>query len=172
MIASKRIYIIFHGRFPSEKAAAIFAAKNAESFADQGAHVTLLVPDRKESFKQDAFSYYNIHKNFDIVRLPIADLFTTSVMRSVAFRLSFLSYAWSCLWFAMTKGEKGALYYSNEILPLAFVSLVSGNTCYEMHDFPEKNLFFYKAMFKKFVHILVHNKWKLEQLHKLVVIDH
>src|SRR3989338_3763015 len=42
---SKRLFIIFHGRFPSERAAALYAAEHAKSLA---AHMptTLLVPRR------------------------------------------------------------------------------------------------------------------------------
>ena len=35
------LFLIFHGRLPSEKAASLFAAKEAESFADAGCAVTL-----------------------------------------------------------------------------------------------------------------------------------
>ena len=65
-----RIFLIFHGRYPSEKAASLFAAKCAESFADAGADLTLLVPKRMDRHRDNPYEFYGIRKNFETVYAP------------------------------------------------------------------------------------------------------
>ena len=47
-----------------------------------------------------------------------------------------------------------------------FLSLFSKNCFYEMHDFPEKKKHFYGELFKRVKGIVVHNKWKMENIKK------
>ena len=47
-----------------------------------------------------------------------------------------------------------------------FLSLFSKNCFYEMHDFPEKKKYFYGELFKRVKAIIVHNKWKMENIKK------
>lgn len=54
------LFLIFHGRLPSEKAASLFAAKEAESFADAGCAVTLYVPRKKAAIEADPYEFYKV----------------------------------------------------------------------------------------------------------------
>jgi glycosyltransferase involved in cell wall biosynthesis len=166
-----RFYLLFHGRFPSEKAASLFAAKSAEAFAKQGKRVVLLVPRRKGVLKDDPFVYYGIEKNFDIVRLGIIDFFDSKFVSRfaprVAFWTSFITFSVSAFFYSFFKTKREDLFYSNETLPLFFLSFLRCNTLYEMHDFPESKLNFFRRFLGRMRWVLIHNKWKLEETKKL-----
>ena len=61
-----KLFLIFHGRFPSEKAASLFAAKSCEAFADCGAEVTLIVPRRFGRAAESPYEYYGKKRNYKI----------------------------------------------------------------------------------------------------------
>ena len=68
------LYLILHGRFPSEKAMALWVAKGAEAFARTGTRTILLTAGSGLN-KGDPFKYYDIERNFDIEYLPTINLF-------------------------------------------------------------------------------------------------
>lgn len=158
------IFLIFFGRFPSEKAASLFAAKSCESFADTGMNVTLLVPRRVGRVKEVPFDYYGVHKNFKIVYLPTLDFLNLRIFQALAFQIGFLVFSVSCFLYLIFKAKRTDIIYSNESLPVLLSSFYFPNTLYEVHDFPEHKLGFYKVLFRMVRHILVTNIWKLKQL--------
>lgn len=139
----KKLFLIFHGRFPSEKAASLFTAKNAEAFSRQGFEVTVLVPKRKNIPTEDAFAFYGISQSFKIVYVPVIDIFDTFLLKYIAFVVSMFSFSWGVFYFLKKNYTEGDIVYSNEIVPLFFVSKIVPNCFYEMHDFPESKLFFF-----------------------------
>lgn len=167
----KNMFLIFHGRFPSEKAASVFAAKSCEAFAEEGLEVTLLVPKRIGRFSENAYNFYGIKNNFKIVFLPTIDLFPLKKFESLAFRLNLISFSLSCLFYLFFKAKKDDIVYSNETLPLFLSSYFFKNTFYEIHDFPEKKFYFYKKLFKRLKYILATNNWKKKKLEDLFSID-
>ncbi|MBP6879360.1 MAG: glycosyltransferase family 4 protein [Candidatus Pacebacteria bacterium] len=163
----KKMFLIFHGRFPSEKAASLFAGKSAEAFAREGIDVTLIVPRRFGRVKSDPFEYFSLEKNFEIKYLPTIDLFSIPFLKRFAFRVSLVFFSFTTLGFVFGVGKiKDSIIYSNETLPLMFLSLFSKNCFYEMHDFPEKKKNFYKKLFFSVRGIIVHNRWKMENIKK------
>lgn len=160
----QNIFLIFYGRFPSEKAASLFAAKSCESFAGEGVNVTLLVPRRIGRGGDDPFKYYGVRKNFRIVYLPIFDFLIFQIFQKIAFQIGFITFSISCFFFLLINANKKDIIYSNESLPLFFSSFYFPNTLYEIHDFPEQKFFFYKWLFRRLRLILVTNTWKLDQL--------
>lgn len=163
----KKLFIIFHGRFPSEKAASLFAGKSAESFAREGVLTTLIVPRRISRIRTDPYEYYNLEKNFKIVYLPTVDLFKVPFLKTIAFETSFLIFSIFAFLFLIFKAGKGDLIYSNESLPIYISSFYFPNTLYELHDFPKSKSFFYRNLFKKVGKILSHNNWKTEKLESI-----
>ena len=164
---NKKMFLIFHGRFPSEKAASLFAGKSAEAFAREDVEVPLVVPRRFGRVKSDPFEYFSLEKNFEIKYLPTIDLFSIPFLKRFAFRVSLIFFSFTTLGFIFGTGKiKNSLIYSNETLPLMFLSLFSKNCFYEMHDFPEKKKYFYGELFKRVKAIIVHNKWKMENIKK------
>tara|TARA_B100000508_G_scaffold53235_1_gene41243 strand:- start:21320 stop:22447 length:1128 start_codon:yes stop_codon:yes gene_type:complete len=159
------LYSIFHGRFPSEKAHGIFAAKGAEAFANEGAVVKLLVPNRR-GVQKNAFSFYKIKENFSVHYLFTVDLFN-SFLKKFAFRVSLLFFSVGSLLFVLFDRSKNKVIYTNEIIPaFLFGALTPYKVVYELHDFPEQNLFFYKTAFRYIDLFIATNTWKGNQLRK------
>lgn len=159
-----KIFLIFHGRFPSEKAASLFAAKGSEAFAKIGTEVTLIVPRRIWREKINSYKYYNLEKNFKIIYLPTLDFFAAPLIRKIAFPTSFLIFSFFSFIYLLFKAGRQDIIYSNESLPILFASFYFSNTSYELHDFPEGNKFFYKLLFRRIRHLLITNKWKAEKV--------
>ncbi|NQV93135.1 glycosyltransferase family 4 protein [Candidatus Kaiserbacteria bacterium] len=161
---SKKMFLIFHGRFPSEKAASLFAAKSAESFAEQGVPVTLLVPRRISREKKAFYDYYDIQKNYKVVFLPVIDLFHIPIISIFAFHVSIITFSVSCFFYLIFRARKDSIIYSNETVPILLASFLFPRTLIEVHDFPEKKLFLYKMLFSRVKWILSTNKWKKGKL--------
>ncbi len=166
-MTEKKLFIIFHGRFPSEKAASLFAGKSAESFGREGIETTLIVPRRISRMRTDPYEYYNLKKNFRIIYLPTVDLFNIPFLRVVAFETSFFIFSILVFMFLLFKAGKEDFIYSNESLVIYLSSFYFTNILYELHDFPERKIFFYKSLFKRASHILVTNKWKVEKTERV-----
>ena len=93
MTRGRKLYLIFHGRFPSEKAASIMAAKSAESLAEAGFEVVLLAPRRIKREKKRAADFYNIKDNFKIKFLPTVDIYDLPIVGFLAFYVSFIIFS-------------------------------------------------------------------------------
>jgi glycosyltransferase involved in cell wall biosynthesis len=168
---SRSLFYIFHGRFPSEKAASIFAAKSCEALGDVGERVILLVPRRFGRINKDPYEYFGVKNNFKIVYLPTIDLFPLPIPKSIAFRVSFVVFSIAVLVYLLARAKKTDIVYSNESLALFISSFIFPNTLYEVHDFPEKKFWYYNKLFKRLKWILVTNIWKEKELIKRFGID-
>ncbi|MEK7596493.1 MAG: hypothetical protein AAB450_00010, partial [Patescibacteria group bacterium] len=113
----KNLFLIFHGRFPSEKAASLFAAKSAEAFADEGIETILVVPRRISRKKTNPYDFYQIKNNFKIVYLPIIDFFNLPLPKVFSFWVSFISFSMSVFFYLVFEARFRDLIYSNESLP-------------------------------------------------------
>ena len=164
----RSICLIFHGRFPSEKAASLFVAKNAEAFGNHGHQVTLLVPRRVGRMLCDPYEQYGVTKNFRVVYLPIIDIFMVPFLGRIAFFVSLLTFSLSVVAYALYTGTNKTMFYSNENIPLYVLSFLFKHTFYEMHDFPEKKMsrVFYSYFLRRMKWILIHNQWKLDEARK------
>jgi len=158
----KKIFLLFPGRFPSEKAASLFAAKNCESFANLGAKVTLVVPRRLKRSKENVAKYYNIDSNFEIKYVTTLDLF--NFLKKIAFYINLLIFSLTSLIFLLRNAKKTDLIYTNETLPLLFASFFFENTLLEVHDYPENKKWFYGLLFSRTKWMLITNKWKLKKI--------
>ncbi|MDO8482536.1 MAG: glycosyltransferase family 4 protein [bacterium] len=163
---SKRIFLIFHGRFPSEKAAALFVAESAAAFVALGREVVLLAPRRFGRMPESAYDFYGLEKNFKIVFLPTLDLFTLPFIKRFAFGLSFISFSIFSFAYLFFCAKRRDIIYSNESLPLIFASLVFSRTAYEIHDFP-KNNFYYRTVFRLVKYFVATNRWKKEKIQQI-----
>ncbi len=162
-----KLFLIFHGRFPSEKAASLFVAKSCEVFADNNLEVVLLAPRRLFRVKQDYSDYYNLKNNFKVVYLPTIDLFPFRIFSNLSFYVSCLFFSLSVLIYFLFKANRKDIIYSNESLPLLISSFVFDKCYYEVHDFPEKKKNFYKTLFKNLKGLIVTNKWKLAKIKEI-----
>ena len=172
MLTTKKLFLIFHGRFPGEKAASLFAAKSCEAFAGEGVEVVLLVPRRVGRGKEDPYTYYGVQKNFKIVYLPTLDLLWVKALQGLAFQLGFASFSVSCLFYLLFNANKNDIIYSNESFSILLASLYFPQTLYEVHDFPEHKLGFYKMLFHRVRHILATNTWKIKRIEEAFNVSH
>ncbi|MFO0718733.1 MAG: glycosyltransferase family 4 protein [Candidatus Paceibacterota bacterium] len=166
-----RLFYIFEGRFPSEKAASLFAAKSCEAFVKLGYEVVVLVPRRIGRAIEDYGSYYKIDSRFKVKFLPIIDLFGIRSLLPIAFRISLLTFSLSVFFYVLFNRKRGDVVYSNAMVPLYFGALTGTPGFYEVHDFPEKSLFLYKHMLQKMAWILSTNQWKKEKLIEIFGLD-
>lgn len=163
----KKMFLIFHGRFPSEKAAAIFAAKDAEAFAEEGIEVVLIAPRRITRSAEDAFDYYKIRRNFRIAYLPVVDLMFLPFAPTFFFWVSFISFSLSSFFYLLFRAVRHDIVYSNEPLPLFLASFAFPLTFYEMQDFPESKIKLFGLMLRRIAFISVSNRWKKEEMEKV-----
>lgn len=163
----KKLYLIFHGRFPSEKAAALFAAKSVISLADVGFTVVLLVPRRFHTIKKDPHEYYSTPRSVKILYLPTLDLSFILPFKRVGFLTSFVTFSMSSFFYLLFRAPKDSIVYSNESLPIWLASFIFSNTFYEVHDFPEHKLTFYRSLLKRMKWVLATNQWKAKELARL-----
>ncbi len=162
-----KLFLIFHGRFPSDKAASLFAAKSAEAFADQGLEVNLLVPKRFGIINEEPYTYYSVKPNFSIYYIRTVDVYRNPVLKYFAFWLSYISFSIFTKIYLNQNSMKEDVIYSNEILPLVFVSNVREKCFYEMHDFPESKIGLFGKYLSKMKWVLIHNRWKLGETIKV-----
>jgi len=161
-----RLLLIFHGRYPSEKAASLFAAKSAGAFANAGADLTLIVPERMDRDRTSPYEFYGIPKNFETVYVKTIDLFNVPILGAIAYHVSYLVFSLTTLWYLLVHADRSDAIYSNEAIPLLVASLYFNNTTYEMHDFPERKKWLYKLLFSRVRRIISTNNWKADEIHK------
>lgn len=165
-MTTKKLFLIFHGRFPSNKAASLFAAKSAEAFAEEGVYVELVVSRRLCRETDDPYDYYKAKRNFQIVYLPVLDIPVPDFITPLRFALSSLSSSLFCYWYLLRHAGKHDIVYSNEYLPLFFASFSFPKTFYEMHDFPEHGRSLFGIFVRRMRWVLIHNNWKVEAAKK------
>lgn len=162
--ATKHIFYLFHGRFPSDKAAGLFAAKSCEAFGDWGVGLTLLVPRRIGAAHHDPYVSYKLRRNFSTQYLFTLDLFHIPVLRRVAFYVSYVAYSFVAFCYLLIYARKNDLVYSNEALPLLLASFAFSHTVYEVHDYPETKKWLYGLLLRRAQFIIVTNEWKRKRL--------
>jgi glycosyltransferase involved in cell wall biosynthesis len=153
------LYLIFHGRFPSEKAASLFAALSANAFSKQGRRVVLLVP-RRAGVPADAHAFYGLPPEVAVMHLPVVDLFGPPLARSLAFWASFVSFSLQVRAYLKAHAGPRDIIYSNESLPLWMAARDFPRTAFEMHDFPESKLRLFSRFIRRMDKVIIHNAWK------------
>lgn len=124
----KNIIYIANARIPTEKAHGIQIMKMCEAFADLGHKVELVVPSRKNSIKDDPFSYYGVRKNFKIVKLWCLD---TVRFGFWGFILEWLTFAEFVFWHFLFR--KRDFYFGRDYVALLYLSLLGRTTVWETH---------------------------------------
>lgn len=164
MINNAHIFLVFHGQFPGEKAAALFAAHSVAAFQGNGAETTLLVPRRFGRSKLSANEYYKLGSPIQIEFLPVIDVFKVPVARHVAFWISYVTFSISVCLYILFRVPRNSIVYSNEALTALLATFVHRSVVYELHDFPERSLLMYKILLKRVSKIITTNNWKKEKL--------
>ena len=164
MKRESHIYYLFCGRFPGEKAAAMFAAKSTEAFDAIGNSSTLVVPRRFGRSFKTAQDYYGLSRPIAVTYIPTIDAGGTPFFGPLLFRLGLVFFGIISFFYLLFRVKKGDVIISNEMFPLLCATYTKGITCYEMHDYPEKNLWLYRVLFSRVDHLLVTNRVKMDRL--------
>ena len=152
-----RLFFLFHGRFPSEKAASIFLEEEARSFAALGHDVTIVVARRRGRLGP------KVLEGVRVVYVPTIDLVTWNILQALAFRISLIAYGWSALVYLLLHSSRHDLIVSTEALPLLVASYIRRRTVFELHDYPERSMSMFGRLFRRVRHVLVTNEWKLRK---------
>lgn len=147
----QRIWYIFHGRFLSEKAASLWAAKTAEAFMHSGASVTILAPRRKG----DIAGGHSVRT----IYLPTIDLFSVPLLGHGAFWISALVFALAATIYLLRHGRKGDVIFSNEPQAMFLVSLFFPRCFYELHVFPTHKRLLFRILLRRMRGIIAITKW-------------
>lgn len=160
----RRLTILFHGRFPSERrhaAAAIFVAENARAFSKH-VPVTIVVP-RRDGITEDARALYDLPETVAVVYLPTLNLFRFGFPKRLAFIISSLTFSCAVLYYLWRHESKGHVCFANDPVPAYFASLAS-RVVYEVHDFPERAYLLHRALFSRVAKVIATNEWKRKKL--------
>src|SRR5436190_4288072 len=166
----KKIFMIYHGRYPAELGIAFFMAKMAEAFSDLGTEVTVLVPRRFDRTKKKSSEYFGTRDNFKVVFLPVIDFlfikYYNSIFQRIIFAFSLFTFSISTIFYLLFKASREDIIHSNDTPPLLFASVFFPKTVYEVHNFPNSQKGYYKVLFNSVWKVIVTNRWKKEKIMK------
>ncbi len=154
----RHVVILFAGRYPSEKAAALFVDLNARSLVEAGARVTVVAPRRLGRDTAGNLPYA-------LKYLPVIDLSRIPVLWSAANFLTVWVFAKCAAVWLLLNTAKDDVIISNDVWPLLVATLIRRNTLYEMHDFVKDNVI-YRSLLKRVRFVLVTNEWKRDEITK------
>lgn len=155
------LYYIFNGRYPSEKAHALYVTKVAESFNFFGEKINLIVPRRYLKTKKDYKSFFNVDDVLNLVHLPTIDLYNIRIPVKIAYFVNDIAFTLAVVfYFFFQKNYKSQIIFSNEVLSCLFLSLMGRKVIYEMHDYPGRHRWVFRILFKNVHLILSQNEWK------------
>lgn len=163
MSSSRTIYYVFSGRFPSEKAHALYIAKVADS-VNQSGRQFIVVASNRGDVKTEAQEFFNNTQPLDVTYLPTIDLTGSFVPKKIIFFINYFFFTVGCFCFFLFKKNDKTLIFSNESLPSLLLSITGKSVVYEMHDYSEHYHFFFNLLYKKVFKILSQNEWKKEKL--------
>lgn len=165
-------------RIPTEKAHGLGTMKLCEALARLKLEVELICPWRFNKIKTDPFDYYNIERNFKIKKLPHLDTIPLGkFLGSIAARIASLEFSFINFCYVLIRGlfRSNIVFFSRNHFPLFFLSFLSGNVFYDVHDFPQSKSFLYKfyyqLLFKRLRGIIVTNSWKKQEFKKVFGIE-
>ncbi|MDP2676454.1 MAG: glycosyltransferase [bacterium] len=138
-----KIVYVTHARLPTEKAHGRATVKLCEAFVRAGAELELVVPRLWARAPQDIFAHYNIKKKFTITYVSAVDFsfqpffeYATYPLRFISFSVFAALYCWK-----KYRKEKNIIYFSHDAVPLYFLSFISKNIFYDIHDFPSESVY-------------------------------
>ncbi len=148
MDKKQKIIYVANVRIPTEKAHGIQISKMCEAFAKANREIELIIPNRVNKIKQDIFTYYNIKKSFQVIRLSCFDTIRfDAFLGPLAFIIQSITFARSLKKY-LKKEKKDFVVYTRDLYPLLFISK-KHKIIYETHTVPKKQSRLYKHCLKK-----------------------
>lgn len=149
----KSLLYLANVRLPTEKAYGIQITHMCEAFAEQGIHVKLIMPTRRNPISEDLFSYYPVKKNFQMLKLWSPDFYLPGALDRIAVAVKDAISATRLAFFAAFQRE--AVVYSRDELPLYLLSFIRGNLVFEAHRYSSRRVWFYRRFKKAGVKVAV-----------------
>lgn len=135
----KLIYIT-SSRIPTEKAHGYQICKMCEEFSSLGIEVKLFIPARHNNIKEDAFAFYKLKNNFEIIKIKSFDFLRYGkYLGRLGFWLHSLAFAFKLLF---KNFNKNAIIYSREPEICWLFNLKGYKTIFESHNWPKKDKLF------------------------------
>ncbi len=162
-------------RFPTQKAHGVQIAENLTEFARQGVAVTLVVPNRRNpltwlpayrtgrpDLQVKPFSYYGLPEQ-KVVGLWTLDL--VDFLKPIGFYIQHVTFAISAFLYILRE-PKDTIIYGRDELVFALIKIFTPvrRVYYELHDYPEKFLFFWHFLLTRLNGIISTNNWKKNEL--------
>ncbi len=148
-------------RIPSTKANSVQVMQNCEAFKKAGLKVSLIVPFRFGTYKEqpveNIWDYYNIDKRFPVKKVFCIDLFPLRVIELFAFWLQSLSFFVMIGILYLIK--KPDVIYTRDAW-LGLFLFYKKNKILELHNFPQRSIGkrIYKFLVNRFDKVIVISK--------------
>lgn len=123
-----KIFYIANIRLPTEKAHGIQIMEMCSAFVKQGYSVELIVPRRRNSIKEDPFTYHNISKTFSIRKLPCVDFVRFG---RVGFLITLFTFINTVIFFVFLKRD--AIFYTRDELIAVALRFIGKKVVWEGH---------------------------------------
>lgn len=162
----KKIIYVTNCRMPTERALGLVIVKLCERFASRGIKVELIHSFRINKIKDDPFDYYQIPKNFKIKKIFSLDLIP--LFGRHGFRIQYISFSILSTLYLLLKGEvfrKQVIFFSNDYLPLFFLSFFTKNIYHDVHGLVSSPSF-YRLFLPRLAGMVTTNKFMRSELIK------
>lgn len=131
-----KLFYIANIRLPTEKAHGLQIMKTCEALARQGIAVELIVPRRKNRFKDDPFVFYETEKVFTLTATWCLDFISLGIFGSIGFWLEIWTFYLAAK--RRLRREGGGRYYTRDLAIAYWLSRKSYNVYYELHTLPDR----------------------------------
>jgi glycosyltransferase involved in cell wall biosynthesis len=154
---------------PSDKADGLEAMKLCEALAEK-TELELIMPKRINKVKEDLFVFYNIQKKFKVIKLTVIDTIPLNLGK-FGFLVEAASFSITSFFYLLFNSNRKDIIFSHDILSIFLISFIRKNVFYDIHDFPKRNFFLYRILFKNVKGIITTNQWKKERLTEIFKIS-
>ena len=166
----KSILYIANARIPTEKAHSLQIMKTCESFARNGVSVDLVVPNRKNNIKEDAFNFYKVESNFKITKTSCIDFLENNIIPKLfSFWIQSITFYFSAKKYI--KQNPDSIYYTRDLLIAGLLPKKVGSVFYEVHTVPDSVNFIYKRAWNNSKGLVVISEGIKKELIRLGVAE-
>lgn len=158
-----KIYYVANNRLPDKRAYGVHISKMCEAFAKNGVDLTLVLPRRWNSVKEDLFSYYKVKKIFKIKKLPVFDLVFLKIP-FVFFAIETITFCISLFFYFLFKKEKAIIYTRGEMVLFLTKFLPKRYSVFWETHIKPTNVKRYKNAFKNTKGLVVVNEYYQKEL--------
>ncbi len=139
-----RLVYLANMRLPTERAHGVQVMKMCEAFSKAGLEVLLVTPRRFTKIKTDPFEYYNVKKNFGMLKLPVLDLIPLDyLLGNFAFWVEAFTFLFCAKIYLLFKDYE--LLYTRE----EWAGLFFKNFVLEIHTLPERVKNFHRSVWRR-----------------------